>query len=317
MRSSPTSPSSTQRSSAVPASRSAAGRRRSQLAPGCAPAPATTSTSVPSPSASTSIVHSSAGRSWSGSREAAPSESTVRVQRDLASRRRRASRRAGAPPRRPGRRARRRPRRRRSRSARRSRPPSRSMCSAWSRSIEPRGRWSRTGCRCGRGPGSRGRRRPPRPPARPPAGKSGVTPSSAWIAATPLAQLRRRRRAGPARRVRARVTPLAVESASASLGSRRAHAAAAVGGQDRPRRGRPAGPRPPRFPALTPPREQVLDALVDLCTRRPRAAAAVLGLGPHPDRRGRPRTRGCARRRPRGPTGLLRRAVRGARPRRR
>ena len=88
---------------------------------------------------SRSIVHSSAGRTWSGSRLAAPSDSTGgcsgiavvgRVHRLAAAVRLDVDR---AP------RARRRQPRRRSRSAPGSRRRRRSMCSAWSRSFEPAG----------------------------------------------------------------------------------------------------------------------------------------------------------------------------------
>ncbi len=46
-----------------------------ELGRATAPAARSTVTSVPSPEPSSRIVHSSAGRTWSGSSDAAPSES--------------------------------------------------------------------------------------------------------------------------------------------------------------------------------------------------------------------------------------------------
>ena len=90
------------------------------------------------------------------------------------SRRRRASRRAGWPPRRPGRPGSRRRRRRRSRSARGTRPR-RARCAAPGRGPSTsRGRSSRRGCRCGRGREAAATGPPPAPRARRRAGTPGA-----------------------------------------------------------------------------------------------------------------------------------------------
>ncbi|MBW9206369.1 peroxide stress protein YaaA [Mumia sp. zg.B53] len=51
-------------------------------------------------------------------------------------------------------------------------------------------------------------------------------------------------------------------------------------GKSVPRRGRPLDLSTLSFPTLTPTRRRIADTLVDLCTRDPARAAAVLGLGP-------------------------------------
>ncbi|HQR28297.1 MAG TPA: peroxide stress protein YaaA, partial [Nocardioides sp.] len=51
-------------------------------------------------------------------------------------------------------------------------------------------------------------------------------------------------------------------------------------GKAAPSRGAPLDLATLSFPTLTPPREAVLDALVELCATRPDQAAEVLGLGP-------------------------------------
>jgi cytoplasmic iron level regulating protein YaaA (DUF328/UPF0246 family) len=51
-------------------------------------------------------------------------------------------------------------------------------------------------------------------------------------------------------------------------------------GKTAPRRGKPMTPGTLSFPALHAPREEVLTALVDLCTSDPAVAAETLGLGP-------------------------------------
>ena len=234
-------------------------------------------TSVPSPVSSTLIVHSSAGRTWSGSSEAAPSEITVGCSGTLESAPYSVS-----------------PRLLRLQVDRVARRDERrdvgdrvvddvavAVALDVQRLVEVHrrrrvdrderaGRSGRGRAAAGRGRG-RGRRLTS-------SGNSGVTWSSSWMRAIPVAQLRAPRPVVGARtwttRLAACQHPSQAKPVRPALACRRADPAAAERGQDsRPAR-QAARPRHALLPALGDARRQVLDALVELCRGGPRAGRA-------------------------------------------